>query len=461
MVQFLTSDSPLYVFLHKKKLPLLSSLVVVFAWFTVCMISRNPGPMALVLFLVCASIMMLTTVLVLWKYHCDALTISFRWIFFTAVLLRMISLLGDPLFEDDYYRYLWDGYQTATINDPYTLAPEAFFDQEVPDIFEPILSLINYPDVATVYGPVSQWLFAVGYYMASGEVWPLQLLAGLADLILIYVLYKMGARNALLLYAWSPLLLKEFSLTAHPDIFAILGVMISVYLAHKKRALLTGCALALAFGAKVFAILVLPYLILSGWTTKHWLSMGLAFSITIVLITASFGSLTIWIPEGLQAMADSWLFNAPIYLLLLTVFQFQTIKLLLLLAFISYLLVVLLKRLYRDLTSMNSGQGDARWQESKAAFRGDWLYFLFLLSLPVINPWYIAWIAPFAVLYPRWWSWTASYVVLLSYWYGTNAVMFGNESSELPIAVIVVECAAIVFVPLIAMYFYSYRRPQL
>jgi len=464
MVQSSTSRFPFLAILRKNSLCLLSSLVVVSAWFAVILISRKPGSMALVQFLLCAGIMMLVAGLVLWRYHRNGQSISFRWIFVTALLLRMISLLGDPLFEDDYYRYLWDGYQTATKYDPYTLAPEAFFDQQVPEIFEPILSLINYPEIATVYGPVSQWLFAVGYLIAPSEVWPLQMLAGMADLMLIWILYRMGAGNALLLYAWSPLLLKEFSLTAHPDIFAILGVMISVYMVQKERALLAGCALALAFGAKVFAILVLPFLLTSGWSTRHRVRMGLAFTMTIAVITVSFGDLTIWMPEGLQAMADSWLFNAPVYLLLLTVFQFQTIKLLLLSAFALFLLIVILNRLRRDPTSASSGLGAGvgatGWQHSQAAFRGDWLFALFLLSVPVINPWYVAWLAPFAVLYPRWWSWTASYAVLLSYWFGTNVAAFGTESQDLSIFIVVLEYVAIALVPLIAIGFKTYRRKR-
>lgn len=213
-------------------------ILTVIMWGSVCLISRQPGSIALLQFLFCAAVMMLCTAFVLWNYNKASQNIAFHWIFISALILRLMSLLGDPLFEDDYFRYLWDGFQTATTNDPYSLAPAVFFDRDVPEVFEPILSLINYPDIATVYGPVSEWIFALGYLIAPAEIWPLQLLASIADMLVLCVLYRMGAGNALLLYAWSPLLLKEFSLTAHPDIYAILFTILSSWAAYQNRALL-------------------------------------------------------------------------------------------------------------------------------------------------------------------------------------------------------------------------------
>ena len=426
-------------------------LIVLLLWVVICVISRQPGALALPQFLVLSAIMMLCTAWALWGFYQRQRYIDFRWILLSAVVLRLVSLIGEPLFEDDYWRYLWDGFQTATTHDPYTLAPEYFFDVDVPELFEPVLSLINYPNVATVYGPVSQWLFAVGYWLAPAEIWPLQLLAGLADLLVLVMLYRLGAGNALLLYAWSPLLLKEFSLTAHPDIYAVLGMMISVYAVYKNRALVAGVALALAVGSKVFAILALPYLLTRARSVSLWLWFSVGFVGSLALITAAFGSLRIWVPEGLVAMADSWLFNAPLYLLAVGFIDFTLTKWLLLLLFVLYGGISCLRRLLRPAETRHGTTGGSieshQWVHSRAAFRGDWLFGLFLLCLPVLNPWYVAWLLPFAVLYPRWWSWTASYAVLLSYWYG---VYIGGASEHPPLTVVVLEYSLIVLVALTA-----------
>ena len=451
MVQsFFSSISTEAFFRHKTAIGG-AFLLMVMLWGSVCLMSRQPGSTALVQFLLCSAVMVLCSVIVVWLCNRANIEIPFYWIFISALILRLISLLGDPLFEDDYFRYLWDGFQTVTTNDPYSLAPAVFFDRDVPEIFEPVLSLINYPDIATVYGPVSQWLFAIGYLIAPAEIWPLQLLATIADMLVLYVLFKLGAGNAMLLYAWSPLLLKEFSLTAHPDIYAILCMVLSIYAAYKHKVWLAGVALALACGSKVFAILVLPYLLTRGWPRRDWVAFCVAFGLGLVAITAWFGDITIWAPEGLVAMAESWLFNAPLYLVLLQFLEFQTTKLLLLMLFLVFGLITFWRRLIRapevlSTHSNDSPQPVAEWHQTHAGFRGDWLYGLFLLCLPVVNPWYVAWLLPFAVLTPRWWSWTASLAVLLSYYYGANVLGAGERPSSVIVAA---EFGVILLLPLV------------
>lgn len=433
--------------------------IVILAWAGVCFLSRQPGDSALIQFLVLALLMVVATLVVLWHGNSAGFKLPFWWILMSAVLLRLMSVTGDPLFEDDYYRYLWDGYQTATTNDPYSHAPEKYFDEDVPEVFETILSFINYPAIATVYGPVVQWVFALAYRIAPGEVWPLQLMSALADVVIICLLSRLGAGNALLLYAWSPLILKEHSLTAHPDVFSIALVFISIVAAYRQRALLAGFALGLAFGAKVFALLLVPFLFSRSWALGYWLRMGSATLVSLALITLSFGNFKIWVPEGLLAMADSWLFNSPLYYLLLPATSFSNIKAILLASFMLYVMVAFFRKLYKARSAgfSNDDAKPQQWTKSSAAFRGDWLFALFLLCLPVINPWYVTWLLPFATLYPRWWSWTASYTVILSYWYGSNVGAIGSDSLQLPAGVLALEFALVLFVPFTVWLVVRYR----
>ena len=445
----------------------LVTLVIVSAcWLFITFLSRQPDQWTLYLFLAAALLMVIATVFVLWQYHRSNRKIPFVWIIVTALLLRLISLYGEPLFEDDYFRYMWDGYQTVTTMDPYTLAPSAFFDREdFPESFDPILSLINYPDIATVYGPVTQWIFALGYLIDAAEVWPLQLLAGLADIILMLVLYRLGAGNALLLYAWSPLVLKEFSLTAHPDIYALLAMFLGVLAAAKKQVWLAGVCLALAVGSKVFAILVLPYLLARRWSVRYWAILCGWFVITIGLITAFFGSVKIWFPDGLQAMAGSWLFNSAVYLLLLEVLPAQAIKIFLLICFSIVTGIICFTRLMdarkRSLAPVDHNalsKPAALWSNTEDGFRGDWLFMLFLLALPVVNPWYVIWVLPFATLTPRWWSWTFAYACLLSYWLGANVGETGADSLLPSNFTVLFEYASVVLVTVVAWI--ALRRHQ-
>ena len=322
-----------------------------------------------------------------------------------------MGVLGQPFLEDDFYRYLWDGYRTAVTGDPYSLPPAWFFSvNDLPLAFEEILSKINYPDIATVYGPICQWLFALGYLIAPGEIWPLQFFAALADIGILLLLRSIWRHNALLLYAWSPLLVKEFSFTAHPDIFAVLLVMLALRFRHFGSGVFTGIFLALAVGTKIFALLLVPFLLLRWGDPKRSGIAVAAFLLALLSITFWFGSFSIWMPEGLRVMADSWLFNAPLYILLIPIASFQSIKLLLLALFFIFAAGLL----YQWHTSTSPEAGRITGLEAHP-LQGDLLYGMFLLCIPVLNPWYLIWVLPFAVLRPSRWAWTASIALLLSY----------------------------------------------
>lgn len=443
---------------------LTSGFLVTLLWLIICFVSRLPGPFAVLQFLLCTLLIVICTLATWWHASNNQYALPVRWIVLSALLLRLLSLTGEPLFEDDHYRYMWDGYMTATTGDPYSLAPESFFDADVPEVFEPVLSLINYPQIATVYGPVTEWIFAIAYQIKAASIWPLQLLAGLADMLVLLLLWRMGAGNGMLLYAWSPLILKEFSLTTHPDIYAIALVLAACLASARSRPVIAGIALGLAIGTKIFAVLVVPFLLLGAGNLRQRIQQGGLMLTAIVgcltAVTVWYGTVEIWVPEGLRAMADSWLFNAPVYMLLLNFFDFHVIKLLLLSSFLGGVIIALAKRLRQPHSPLQAPDNMALWAKSGSAFRGDWLFAAFILSLPVVNPWYVAWLLPFAALYPRWWSWSAGTAVLLSYYYGSYIAASGQSSLQLSSSVIAVEYAIVLAVSLIAWLMRRRHQPQ-
>ena len=240
-----------------------------------------------------------------------------------AVLFRIIGVFGFPILEDDFYRYLWDGWLTFTQGTPYNQAPAAFFSVDLEDKWSDVLDGINYPQLATVYGPTAQGVFALGYLVAPGEVWPLQLLAAVADIGVVCLLKRMAPLRWVLLYAWSPLLIKEFAFTAHIDVVGVLFLVAALHLrwqqGQRRQAnaddiihaglisTSVGTLLAFACGIKVFALLAVPFLLQSDW--RGWI----AFGVTAGLISLPFGIVQAWWPAGLQAMSGDWLFNAPLY----------------------------------------------------------------------------------------------------------------------------------------------------
>lgn len=348
------------------------------------------------------------SVFVWWQYTQNKQQVPILLLLSYAILFRLIGLFAFPILEDDMYRYLWDAKHTIEQGSPYNIPPSAYFDAEhLSERFEHILSGINYPDIATVYGPLCQWAFALAYLIAPGEIWPLQLLFGGADILLILALLKLGKPTHVLLYAWSPLIIKEFAFTAHPDVLGAMFMLFALCAYQNKKPIWIGVFMGLAAGVKVFAIILLPFLLLLHW--RGWL----AFLATIIAIALPFGLRDAWLPAGLVAMGNDWLFNAPLYTLYavitnnidsLPIFKLVLLALLALCAG-SYLLWHAYRAIY---------------QQQQDQIYGDLLFAGLFLCIPALNPWYLVWLLPFAALRPSLWAWVTSISILLSYASGIN-----------------------------------------
>jgi hypothetical protein len=382
---------------------------------------------------------------VLWYLHqrCDQ-QISVIFMLAFAVLFRVIGTFTFPIMEDDFYRYLWDAHQTWQLGTPYGPSPGTYFDDSLSaplsERFEVILGSINYPDVATIYGPVAQWVFALAYLIAPGEVWPLQWLLASIDIGLIFLLLIVAKPNAVLLYAWCPLIIKEFSITAHPDIIGAFLIVAALILHRRNSVAWAACLLALAVGVKLFAILILPFFLQFNW--RAWF----AFLATAILIAFPFGIIDAWFPSGLSAMSQDWLFNAPLYLILnqwLNIAQIKLILLSILALFCIWQFLYYYKR--KAHTTLIDG------------LKGEWLYGLLFLCAPVFNPWYLVWLLPFAVIRPSLWAWTISVTALFAYASGINLPNLELQSYAHPGWAIALE-----FIPVLlaiaAAYFIKKRE---
>ena len=333
---------------------------------------------------------------------------------FWAVLFRCCGLFGIPLFEDDWFRYLWDGYRFAETGTPYGWAPAASFsDPGIPIEFQRILDQVNHPDLPTIYGPVSQYAFLLSYFLKAGSLVPLQLLFIGFDLLLIRLLLTAAPAGYVLLYAWCPLVIKEIAFTAHPDGMGACLVIAAVLL--RRREYVSGAAVCLAFavGAKILALLLAPF-ILARTSLRAWLTFAAILILLYLPFLLQGGSDA----TSLAVFARAWEFNAALYGILTQWLSDSDAKLLL-----GTTLLAL---------------GGAYWlryrRESPGQIpRGDCIYGLFLLAAPVINPWYVLWLLPFAVIYPSFWAWTASWALLLSYITGLNLGDFNLEPFAHPV----------------------------
>lgn len=316
-----------------------------------------------------------------------------------AIIFRLIGFMTFPVLEDDFYRYLWDGYVFVEYGNPYLAAPSSYFSSDlVSDNFQDILSSINYPDIATVYGPLCQWVFALAYVIAPGELWPLKIILLICDLILLFTVYKLMQAfsvkiHYLILLAWSPLVITQFVVAMHPDIIAVMFVFLALLAFQKNSNYIACLCLALAVAAKIFAVILVP--ILLGFYWRRWL----VFALICVVIAVPFGLVQAWFPEGLKAMAQQWYFNAPLYELF-SIMDFSQLKMLLLLSFsVIYCL----------------GWYKQWWHKANTVLRGDLIFAAFFLVLPALNSWYFIFLIPFGVFYATRTLWLASVMIFLSY----------------------------------------------
>lgn len=344
-------------------------------------------------------------------------------LFLWAIVFRLCGLFGGPFYEDDFFRYLWDGYRFWVAGTPYGVAPEMYFlDSSVPAALQASLNQINHPDMTTIYGPMTQLLFLLGFLIKAGSVSVLQALLISVDLATLYLITRLtSARNAML-YAWCPLVIKEIAFSAHPDGIGICLALAAIVLTMKKRTELAAVCLGLAVGAKIFALALVPF-ILRRAPVQYWLY----FVGTLALLYTPF----VWMGasdlEMLVLFVQEWEFNASIYALLAALIA-ETPAKITLAALCGALFCWYLVRYSREDTNVP---------------RGDWIFGVLFIASPVFNAWYMLWVLPFAAIYPSRWAWTASIVLLLTYITGLNLNDFTTQAYAQPIWVKIAEFCAI------------------
>ncbi len=358
------------------------------------LLSRNNGEHALTIFVVT---MFAAFLVLLWAFR-QSFDIKPRTVLMVAALFHFIGLAGMPLFEDDHYRYLWDGYRFVVSGSPYGAAPAEFFaDENVPAPMCRILDGVNYPDIPTIYAPVLQYFFGLSYLIAPGALWPLKTLLILANLTLIALLLRSASPRMVLLYAWNPLVFKEVAMTAHPDALVALPLLMVWHYRGTGGMWLKGWLFGLTLAVKIVAAPAMAWLL---WRGRHWAIVvaGLSLLATYLPFAGSANDL-----QGLATFAQGWRFNAVVYAWLLEVLEAPTAK---------YICLGI------SILAMFAIQFHARNSDDCPPWHR--VFGIFLLFSPVINAWYLLWLLPFAVYSRDIWPWAASAAVCLSYVTGLN-----------------------------------------
>lgn len=250
-----------------------------------------------------------------------------RTVLLGAVLFRVILLPSLPIQEVDLYRYLWDGAVVANGGNPYRLSPQqvlaASHEDSRPSHLNVLVDLrtrspacaealqrIHFGELITVYPPVSQAVFGLASIVVPDHtslyqrVLTMKVVLTLFDLITVWLLLAILRRVGrptgwAMLYAWSPLVLKEFANSGHLDSIAVcLTAGAVLCLLHGISEIkcgswyswlaLSSAVLGLGVGAKLYPVVLVPTL---AFWAGHKLGWRAGFAYLFVALLSSTASL--------------------------------------------------------------------------------------------------------------------------------------------------------------------------
>lgn len=330
---------------------------------------------------------------------------SGRLSFVLGFLVRFVLIFSTPIFEDDWARYLWDGWISSEKGSPYGITPESFFGESDPTKTE-ILSRINHPDWPTIYGPVLEIYFYLIHILFPWKLWALKFFLLIPDILIFFLIKSIYGTRSSSLYFWNPILIKEIFLNSHPDIIGIFLLFYSFYLAKKSRFRLGFFIWGLSIAVKGFGVVLFPFLLKSHWDkNRDWKRAGIDMAFSTLGIALAYSYFLLFSAETdftvLSRFIGNFTFFPLGYNILYSIFG-EFSRGLWGFPAISSILFFLNKR-------YSSGLGE----EEKIGIS----FFLFFYFSPVVNAWYLLWMFPFLLRIPGvfWPSWMFLFLGQISY----------------------------------------------
>ncbi|MGH9443041.1 MAG: hypothetical protein ACRD16_12295 [Thermoanaerobaculia bacterium] len=323
-----------------------------------------------------------------------------------GLIFRATLLVRSPDLSDDLLRYVWDGRVAASGRSPYALAPS---DPRLSALRDSGWREMSHRDTRTIYPPVAEFLFKLGAVSGFPQI-SLKAAFGAADLSVVWLLGAFpGGEFASALYAAFPLSVVESAGMGHVDSVGIALLLASLLLLESGRRGLSGAAAALSVLTKyVSGAALLPglrrgklpflaVLLLVGglvWRVGEGSgpspASGLANFATrwegnSVLYPASFWAVSrIHLPERAKAFYAEWKSRRPQRPWMERIWPYFYAEFFARAALALVLaagLLVIAVRIADPVRATGASIG------------------LLLLCSPVLHPWYLLWMLPFAALF--------------------------------------------------------------
>jgi hypothetical protein len=338
--------------------------------------------------------------------------IPFLWFILAGFLFRIVLVPSDPFLSDDVYRYLWDGKIFGAGINPYKHAPLDIQLSEFKDSL--VFPNINFPEIATSYPPVSQFIFWINNLL-GGSIFTWKILLLLVEIPLICILLKLTEyfqlnKSRILIYFYNPLLIIETYSSGHLEILGVFFFWIAVLLFFKRHDWGSVTFLAFSIMTKFFPLISgLPFLI-----QKFFRKSGFLMLILVILLLPFMFSGIVPLP-GLFSYINRWEFNGGLYQFITSVLNLIDVKeynwMMLNFSghqetfYIShgfyYKLFALLIFIVVSVDQVKKLKTTSTYRSINYIQRSFILTALFLLLTPTLHPWYLIWIIPFLVFIPN------------------------------------------------------------
>jgi hypothetical protein len=290
-----------------------------------------------------------------------------------AALWHIPFLLQPPGPDDDIHRYVWDGRVQRLGYNPYMVVPN---DSALAGLHTAETRTLNNPEVPSPY-PAGAEFFFRAVTAIHESVFALKIAFVVCDFAVAFVLIDILRRTGqgahwVLAYAWNPLLAIAVAGSGHLDIVGVLLLLVSAAALERRWRSVAAVSFGLAVAVKFLPIVLLPLY----WRRVRVRDGALAAVVVGFLYIPFLNHARI--PIGsLGTYVQRFRFNDPVFAMLERVATPQLVAgLAVLVGFVT-----------------------AIWLRRAPASSADafaWPMAASLLVAPVVYPWYLLWLLPFA-----------------------------------------------------------------
>ena len=333
-------------------------------------------------------------------------------VFIIGLIARLSLLFSEPVLEDDYQRYLWDGAVVVLGETPYRYSPAMIMEGAAPESLQrlsdqawPLVELINHPELRSLYPPGAMGFFALSYMLKPFSLisWrAVVILAEMVTFICLLLVFRHISRDPkwLTLYWWNPLVIKELINSAHMEAVLMPFLVLALLLGLKRAYGLSLLSVLGAASIKIWPLLLTPLLLrrFIDQPSKFLCSLLLVLLVSAAILWPLVAS-GLDETSGLLAYSQNWTTNSALSpaleafgggLLALFGSYSETLAPVFARGLICLILLTVIGWMFVRPLSCKRPFMAAMFSISV----------LVLLLSPAQFPWYFVWIAPFITIYP-------------------------------------------------------------